>query len=431
MHYLDWGFRSNPFETTSLPASEEGSRLMVDRFDLIKKIQKRVAAGTKIVTVEGLNGVGKTSLVNVAVFRHYKDRLQSDKGPLLIPCRNSFQLDSTELPAKFKRRVLFEVVQTLFEQRKNLPIPSGFVRAPEKSALEAWLNSPKLDDLHAGVSILGSGMNAGKTSSTNTSSGFDESGLEKAILDWLKDVFPEKRSGGVVCTIDNIELLQTSKNARDTLEILRDTLLTLPGIRWILCGALGIVHGVASSPRLDGYLHRPIEVRDLDHDLASEIFETRVSALRFRSDARLPLVSENFIELFEIFRGNLRTVLASCDDFCLWVSEEYESPSFFDDELFSIWLKDEMFNAFDAVKSEIRPKAFKVFELACKFEVFSPSDCEEFGYKTPMALRPQIKVLEEAGLLVSTQDDTDKRRKTIQVSAKGWKVAKYIEVYGA
>ncbi len=149
-----------------------------------------------------------------------------------------------------------------------------------------------------------------------------------------------------------------------------------------------------------------------------------------RSDARLPLVSENFIELFDIFRGNLRTVLASCDDFCLWLSEEHESPSFFDDELFPMWLKDEMFNAFDAVKSEIRPKAFEVFELACKFEVFSPSDCEEFGYKTPMALRPQIKVLEEAGLLISTQDDTDKRRKTIQVSAKGWKVAKYLERYG-
>ncbi len=38
-------------------------------------------------------------------------------------------------------------------------------------------------------------------------------------------------------------------------------------------------------------------------------------------------------------------------------------------------------------------------------------------------LRPKIVELEKIGLLVSTQDDTDKRRKTIQITPKGWLVA--------
>lgn len=269
----------------------------------------------------------------------------------------------------------------------------------------------------------------GGSISLNSSSGFEQSGVEKSIVDWLRATFPEKRVGAVVCIVDNLELLQTSKAAREILESLRDTLLNIPGIRWVLCGALGIVNGVVSSPRLEGYLHQPIEVHDLEHDLAQDIFRTRVSALRVRSDATLPIKVEQFTELFDLYRGNLRSVLAACDEFCSWVAEEANEPGLFDESLFEEWLRDEMHNAFEAVKAELRPKAFEVFDLACKFEVFSPSDCEEFGYKTPMALRPQIKALEEVGLLVSTQDDTDKRRKTIQVTAKGWKVRRYIEKY--
>jgi hypothetical protein len=430
MHYVDWGFSDNPFATSSLPPNEDGSRLMVDRTDLIRKIQTRVASGSKIVTVEGLNGVGKTSLVNVAIYRHFKNRLSSDRGPLLVPCRNSFQIETTEPPASFKRRVLLEVIQTLIEQRNNLPIPSGFVKVPKNSALEIWLNSPVLTEIQAGMSFLGSGGSLGKATSPNSSTGFDQSGVEKAITDWLRLVFPTKQVGGIVCTIDNIELLQTSKVARETIESLRDTLLTLPGIRWILCGALGIVNGVVSSPRMDGYLHRPIEVLDLGHEAAADIFEVRVNALRTSADARLPLTEVDFVKLFDLYHGNLRSVLAACDEFCSWVAEECDGPGLFDEDLFESWLTGEMHSAFVSVKSELRPKAYKIFELACKMEVFSPSDCEEFGYKTPMALRPQIKALEEVGVLVSTQDDTDKRRKTIQVTPKGWLVRRYIEQVG-
>lgn len=37
-------------------------------------------------------------------------------------------------------------------------------------------------------------------------------------------------------------------------------------------------------------------------------------------------------------------------------------------------------------------------------------------------MRPHVKDLEDAGLLVSTQDEGDKRRKTIQITPKGWLV---------
>ena len=39
-----------------------------------------------------------------------------------------------------------------------------------------------------------------------------------------------------------------------------------------------------------------------------------------------------------------------------------------------------------------------------------------------MALRPQVKTLEDAGLLLSSIDEKDQRRKTIEVSSKGYLV---------
>ena len=57
--------------------------------------------------------------------------------------------------------------------------------------------------------------------------------------------------------------------------------------------------------------------------------------------------------------------------------------------------------------------------------VFSPSDFEVFGFNSIAAFRPSIRDLEGVGMLVSTQDDGDKRRKTIQITPKGWLVSKY------
>jgi DNA-binding MarR family transcriptional regulator len=41
--------------------------------------------------------------------------------------------------------------------------------------------------------------------------------------------------------------------------------------------------------------------------------------------------------------------------------------------------------------------------------------------------RPSIKDLEDSGLLISTRDDGDKRRKTIQITSKGWMVNHHLQ----
>ena len=80
MLYESWGFTQSPFETTSLPPSELGDRLLVGRDNEVNSLIRRITSGNKIATLEGLNGVGKTSVVNVATYRLFEEHLDTGEG---------------------------------------------------------------------------------------------------------------------------------------------------------------------------------------------------------------------------------------------------------------------------------------------------------------------------------------------------------------
>lgn len=423
--YRDWGFKQNPFDTHALPANSEGHRLLVGRDHVVEQLKERLASGRKIVTVEGLNGVGKTSVVNVMSYLAYENSKQGDEGDLFLPCDKVFQLDGNKTAEEFRREVFLSVGQTLVSAHSYLTPKPGYTKPHRVKSTDRFLNSPQVK----GVTLGLQGLALGVSQETNTGFGFEYSGFEKNVKDWLREAFEGEGAGGVVCVIDNLELLQTSQNAREKIESLRDSLLNVEGLRWVLCGANGIIHGVASSPRMEGRLKKPITIDDLDPSFAPLVFSSRQDSFKVKTSAKLPLDADDFMALFGLLRGNIRSVLSECDEFCQWVAEEVGGPENFESSLFSMWLEHELEIAYAAVRFELRPAAMRVFKKACELEVFSPSDCEEFGYDTPMALRPQIKSLETVGVLVSAVEDGDKRRKSIIVTPKGWKVKRYLELH--
>jgi hypothetical protein len=421
--YQEWGFLDSPFQVTPLPPSELGENLLVGREKELVSLSRKLFNPPKIATVEGLNGVGKTSLVNVAAFKAYRNCLSGWNGPLLIPCNKVFQLDTSKGADEFIEEVLMAVAQTLIDRAKAI---KGLGDSIKTGAIDRWLNSPQVSALQGGFSIAGNGANIGGNAETNTSSGFERSGFRKEIESWLLQLFPTQNDGGVICVIDNLELLQTSDTVRLLLEQLRDRLLVLPGLRWVLCGALGIVLGTVSSPRLEGFLHAPIEVGGVDDALSAEIYRSRLTAYADSEaqDGYMPLCLEDFEALYNILHRNLRSTLGRADNFCQWVAEQ-DLPQTLDEKrsAFSDWLNAEASAALTAAQSALKPRAWEVFSVAIGLGgVFSPSDFHEFSFNSPMALRPHVKDLEDAGLLVSTQDVGDKRRKTIQVTPKGWLV---------
>jgi hypothetical protein len=71
----------------------------------------------------------------------------------------------------------------------------------------------------------------------------------------------------------------------------------------------------------------------------------------------------------------------------------------------------------------VLPTTLEVFKTATSGSgTFGPGDFAAFGFNNMPGFRPYIKNLEDVNLVVSTQDETDKRRKTIQITPKGWLV---------
>lgn len=421
MVYQEWGFTESPFETTSLPASPQGESLLVGRDESVAALMRRISTGPRLSTVEGLNGVGKTSVVNVSAFKLFKRHIETGQGPLFVPCRRIFQLNPQKNIEEFIDSILMEVAQTLIEQSEAVKSHGYFLKT---NSIDRWLNAPQLVSYQAGVWVV----QGGRSAETNTGSGFERSGFRKAVTTWLDTIFPTAKEGAVLCTIDNLELLQSSDEARRLLEQLRDELFNINGLRWILCGSLGIIYGVVSSPRLEGYLQSPVEIGEIGEAYARKILESRIDSYSSKnSEYYLPLTPEAFEKLYRILRGNIRSVLGRADSFCQWISDR-DLPK--DDQeknfMFEAWLTEQSASSFESARQILRPKAFEVFERACEKVVFSPSDFEEFGFNSIPAFRPHVKDLEDAGALVSTQDEGDKRRKTIQVTPKGWMIEHHI-----
>lgn len=366
--YTEWGFRENPFETMPLPADNKGATLMVGRDVASRKIIKGLQSSSKFVTVEGLNGVGKTSVINVSVFKSAVAQIGENSGPLFIPCRKAFQLRSDVTATEFKREVLLEIAQTLIQAREKLPIPRGYTKSPNNPKLNRWLNS--IREQSGGFNTPIGGVNYQGV--PNTSAGFLESGLEKAVLDWISLIFPSPAEGAVVCIIDNLELLQTSKAAREQIEAMRDDVLSMPGIKWVLCGALGIVQGVASSPRMAGYLQPSISIDDLSTAAAGEIFRKRIEFFSSEKEHRLPLTEANFEHLFKVLRGNLRAVLSECDNFCMFASDLEDEGKILSEATFESWFANQTREAYETSREFLGKRAMQVFEIACIKEAFSP-----------------------------------------------------------
>jgi hypothetical protein len=412
------GFRDNPYSPRPIQANQEGVELLVGRDTELRKLITYIKSSDTHPTLEGPNGVGKTSLVSVAGFKLFRDFINGS-GPALIPIEPPFQLTSEDSLQSFKQKVLFSIAQAFVTNHKVLK-EKGY-NVPDIDNINQWLNSPLFHLTGGGASFAGFGGNATRSTTPNSGAGFTESGFVATIQSWLKDCFSSRSAGGFICTIDNLELLETSRSARELLEAIRDELLNINGLRWVLCGARGIIRSSASSPRLQGVLADPIDIdpiRDADAELALSK-RLKVYALK---GANAPVEADGFTHIYKIGNRNLRNALKYCEDFALWAYLGNNIPAESKNKLALIeaWMA-ETADKYQLDTKGVGNRAWKVFDdLIAAGGNASPGDYEEFGYDSQQAMRPQLKLLEDANLIESTIDETDKRRRTILVSSRGW-----------
>ncbi|MFB9688326.1 hypothetical protein [Amycolatopsis plumensis] len=420
--WQEFGFQQSPYATEPVPPTREGDHILVGREAEISMLESRILAGGNHPTLEGDNGVGKTSLLSVTCYRLRNAFESGQSSKLFIPLKNFFQPTSAQSVDEFIKKVYFEVASTIVDEFDSLKQHAA--KVPNVADVKAWLRSPLISSLGGSASLAGFGAGFTRGRSSNGSEGFSEAGFRSTIDVWLRELFPSTQAGGFICVIDNLELLETTQEARKLLEEVRDPLFNRRGLRWILCGARGIVRTSVSSPRLEGRISDPIDIAPLSDSAIAAAIERRIASCRSPIDAVAPVGSTTFTQLYEILNRNLRNAFKYAEDFSLWLKDEgaISQDAVEYARLFEVWLT--MQADKHRAQTELGNTAWQVFDnLAGRGGSCSPSDFPAFGFKTTAAMRAHIRNLERENLVFTmVNDDTDKRRKTIVMTPRGWLV---------
>lgn len=416
--WQDFGFKDNLYSTPPLDGTAEGSQLLVGRDAEVSRLRTHWGGLDTHASMEGNNGVGKTSLVAVAAYRAMVAHSFDGTQPLLLPLVEPFQMKTDD---DLEEHVLFVVARSILHYEDALRAAGKSL--PKLEDVRAWLDNPILRGRGGGGSIMGIGGNASTSQSANTG-GFSKAGFRDTVKAWLREVFPTKADGAFVGVIDNLELLETSQDARRALEGMRDTVLALPGVKWVLCGANGIVRSSVGSQRLTGVIGDPIQVKPLTEDDIPLVIERRIEAHRQRADAVAPVEPGGFVHLYEVAGRNLRIALKHAQDFSLWLFEQGKVTISSEDRLeyLEVWFAEQA-EEYEKDTKSVTPAGWTFFDsLMVSGGNCSPSDYEEFGFNSTQAMRPYVKQLEDANLVHSTIDESDQRRRTIVATSNGWLV---------
>lgn len=396
------GFSDNLYATPPLPGTAEGSRLLVGRDREVEDLQDHWASYDTHASVEGANGVGKTSLVAVAAFRDMEVRVAAHK-PIVIPLDEVFQLtsDASELNGK----IYYSIARTLLAN-ESLLSSLGYP-VPQLSGLRHWMESPMNKTGGGNASILGFGGGATYGGSTNTSAGFTNSGFQEIVHSTLKAIFPTKAAGALIGVLDNMELLTTSKEARRRLEEMRDSTLAIPGVRWVLCGSNGIVRSAVGSQRLTGRIADPIRLEPLQVTDVPVVIQRRIEQYKLHDGAEAPVEPAGFEYLYSIMNSNLRIALKHAEEFTRWYDRNARgSDAATRRALMEVWLTEQADQY--ANDTSVTPRQWGLFDDLASFGGrCSPSEYEKFGFASNPAMRPHVKALEDANLVVSAIDEDD------------------------
>jgi hypothetical protein len=279
----------------------------------------------------------------------------------------------------------------------------------------------------------------GTNNQLNTSTGFSEQGFEQLIRTWLNEIFSVQGNGGVVCVIDNLELLESGVAARRTLEALRDKLFNVNGLRWVFCGANGVLHSLAASPRLGAFLNTPIvEVQniapaDIEHLLRARLKEFSDDANA--AEEALPIRMADLKHLYSIVNFNLRDLLNCADSYCehqfsvgaLSATEEQKQARF------EKWLEKNTTDSYNTLSSRISSDAWAVLDIAMSDTFqgnFGVGDYGSFNSNSKIKITEGtfvkwLRDLVKLGLLSKSIDDDTSgsddgfKRDVFSVTAKG------------
>lgn len=419
-----FGFRANPYSQETLSPNESGNELLAGRDQEIASLQRHIGSGGAHASVEGPIGAGKTSMINVAVYRMAKMCMEAKRKELYLPATAALQ--PRENVDTFVDELFRVLAQTLIQHRGSFAAVG--LQEPEVAEVDKWLNNAQYESWSGGAQVLGFGGDAGGGSEPNTSDGYSRTGFETFVRKELARVFAGG-TGGIVCILDNLEILKTSGEAKLVLDELRDRVFNIPGVRWVLCGSRGIVSR-ARTERLSGIIQAPLVMKALDQESAVDAIRRRIKYYGNHT-AEAPVTPEGFEFLYSAMHQNLRDSMERAQTFSAWIvetvlDENKDLPSPDDrDELLKIWLLEQAEAAYQDARG-IQPRVWQFFvQLGRGGGRAGSSESLEYDFANQQQMTSSVTALQEANLVSRELDPENGSRTINSITALGWLVYFY------
>ncbi|MFJ4078645.1 hypothetical protein ACIP2Z_06810 [Streptomyces iakyrus] len=417
----DFGLRQSPYDVRPLRSTREGSELLVGRDEEARRLSDHLKSSTTHATIEGDFGVGKTSLASVVAYRLRRAFIEQGGPPFLPLQRRPFQPDERDTNEGFAKLVILELASTLAQNEKVLK-EAGYT-FPSMASIRRSIENAEYHGTGIGSAILGFGGNFFRSSSPNTSDLFTEAGVPLFVDKCLSQCFPDHATGGVICILDNLEMLEKSPEHKVMLESLRDTVFGQEGLHWVMCGTDHVIRTVVSTPMLQGRLAEPISLQPISDDYIGELVARRIN---FYSDGRRspnpPVGDEEFRHIYEQTGRHLRQALKAAEDFTRDCGDAIlhgngESRI----KILDRWLREQATRYYNSASARVTSRAWQVFaQLAQSGGRCTYSQYKEFNLRTAGAMRDQIQILKNAGLV---EIETIQNRHSASITSKGWWVA--------
>jgi len=288
-----YGFSANPYRYTPLEASAFDDALYESRGDAESQFASSVTdVAGGVLVISGDLGTGKTSFANVLQHR----MLAGTAGFGLRPLPSFFpsQFVRNENATTFARKVVENTIRSV---KKYCEIHRSNKLPAETKRYHDWL----FGGATQAVAIAGTGRTVSPVSATTVEVCAD-------ILGKIADEFyREAGVDGLFICLDNAESIGAD-NLAELLKDLRDSLLSLPRIWWIIIGPSNLYaqiqeHNKAVSQRIIG---QGIELDCLTGQGFHDLIQRRVRAYGIRPEAKAPLSQNVHQRLHDAAAGELR-----------------------------------------------------------------------------------------------------------------------------
>lgn len=399
----EFGFKKNPYDTMALSSSEEGNQLLVGRDDEANFLTQQLTSSSMIPLLYGENGVGKSSIANVVAYRLNQEYNQGDKRYFFLKLRSIQGTQLSDLK-EFERSIYQEIIYLLLDNKK-------FLRERRIKNSEI----AKVDKLTRQMGNIGGGAGLGFASINidyvpNSSA---ENYLPSIARKWLEKCFSGHYSGGIICVIDNLENSGTPNKVKSIVESLRDTLFTIPGLLWILCGTPTAVDGVRTSRLLQGYIVEK-QIYPINENIVPIVVERRIA---FYGDENVdpPVDKELFDILYAIVNKQLRVAFMLCQEFAIFLYNNSVCKSNDRKNEFRTWI-DQIAINLPEKEYEVSDESWRLFEKittlgsdisSTDLELLNLSSVEEFiKWVLPLKVKRLLETIEtDDGFIVRVTKD--------------------------